>query len=404
MTKNFDSKRLTLTMIPILEQYPGETNTTILIIDDAPESLTVLSELLRRKYRVLATTNGENGYRIASSQPKPDLILLDIMMPDMDDYNVLKTLRDNPATRDIPVIFLTAFTNTGDEERSLQLGAADYITKPIIPATVMARVHTQLKAKLARDWMKYQNATLEAEFALRMTENNLIQHISTQALARLAETRELETGNQILRTKHYVQRLANGLAQHPRFAATLTNNYIDLLSRSTPLHDIGKIGVPDHILRKPGKLKPDEWAIMQTHARLGSDAIELAEQDIDIHLDFLPLAKEIALWHHEKWDGSGYPDGLIHDGIPISARLMAIADVFDALISARTYKHAIPYIEARDIIESERGKHFDPDITNAFLGGFDDFVAIAERYPDLDNKLKTQIVIADEAFQTRRLL
>jgi putative two-component system response regulator len=404
MTKNFDSKRLSLTMIPILGQYPGETNTTILIIDDAPESLTVLSELLRRKYRVLATTNGESGYRIANSQPKPDLILLDVMMPNMDGYNVLKTLRDNPATRDIPVIFLTALTNTGDEERSLQLGAADYITKPIVPATVLARVHTQLKAKLARDWMKYQNASLEAEFALRMTENNLIQRVSTQALARLAETRELETGNQILRTKHYVQRLANSLAQHPRFAATLTDNYIDLLSRSTPLHDIGKIGVPDYILRKPGKLKPDEWAIMQTHARLGSDAIELAEQDIDIHLDFLPLAKEIALWHHEKWDGSGYPDGLIHDDIPVSARLMAIADVFDALISARTYKHAIPYTEARDIIEGERGKHFDPDITNAFLGVFDDFVTIAERYPDLDSRLNTQIVVTDKAFQKRKLL
>jgi putative two-component system response regulator len=404
MTKNFDLKRLSLTMIPSLGQYPGETNTTILIIDDALESLTVLSELLRRKYRVLATTNGESGYRIASSQPKPDLILLDVMMPNMDGYNVLKTLRDNPATRDIPVIFLTALTNTGDEERSLQLGAADYITKPIIPATVLARVHTQLKAKLARDWMEYQNASLEAEFALRMTENNLIQRVSTQALARLAETRELETGNQILRTKHYVQRLANGLAQHPRFAATLTDNYIDLLSRSTPLHDIGKIGVPDHILHKPGKLKHDEWAIMQTHARLGSDAIELAEQDIDIRLDFLPLAKEIALWHHEKWDGSGYPDGLAHDEIPVSARLMAIADVFDALISARTYKNPIPYTEARDIIEGERGKHFDPDITNAFLGGFDDFVAIAERYPDPDSKLNSQIVIPDEAFQTRKLL
>ena len=360
----------------------AETAATVLVVDDSAENLHVLSELLRPLYRVLAATSGEGALRVASRLPRPDLILLDVMMTGLDGYAVLVRLRENAATRDIPVVFLTALADAGDEERGLQLGAADYITKPISPAVVLARVHTQLEAKLARDWLKDQNATLEAEVAHRMAENDLTQRVSIRALAHLAETRDPETGNHILRTQGYVQRLANGLRDHPRFAATLSARYIDLLSRSAPLHDIGKVGIPDYILLKPGKLTPDEWAIMQTHARLGSDAIEQAERDIEMPLLFLSTAKEIALRHHEKWDGSGYPGGLSGDAIPVSARLMAVADVFDALISARVYKPALPYHEARQIITAGRGKHFDPDVTDAFLAGFDDFVAIAERYLD----------------------
>ncbi|WP_262967389.1 response regulator [Methylobacter psychrophilus] len=401
MTQTLALTSPSLATLPILGPTATDTKTIILIIDDASESLTMLSALLRPHYRVLATTTGASGCRIAGRAPKPDLILLDVMMPDMTGYEVLKHLRDNPKTGDIPVIFLTALANTGDEELGLQLGAADYIIKPIIPAVVLARVHTQLEAKLARDWMKDQNATLEAEVARRMTENDFTQRVSIQALARLAEIRNEETGNHLLRTQGYIQRLATGLIRHPRFAATLTDHYINLLYRSAPLHDIGKVGIPDHILRKPGKLNAAEWAIMQTHAKLGSDAIEQAEQDINIHLAFLTLAKEIAHWHHEKWDGSGYPDGLAQEDIPVSARLMAIADVFDALISARTYKPAMPYAQARDIIAAGRGKHFDPDMTDAFLAGFDDFVAIAERYRNLDSKPKRHPVIPDPTIQTR---
>jgi len=356
---------------------------TILIIDDSPENLLILSELLRPRYRVLAATTGEGGVRVANQEPRPDLILLDVMMPGMDGYAVLAQLRETPATSDIPVIFLTALTSIGDEERGLAAGAADYIAKPISPAVVLARVRTQLQAKQARDWLKNQNTVLEAEVARRMTENDLTQQISIRALAHLAEIRDPETGNHILRTQGYVQRLATGLCQHPRFSATLSRHYIDLLARSAPLHDIGKVGIPDHILLKPGKLTPIEWTIMQTHAKLGSDAIELAEQDIVTPLVFLSVAKEIAHWHHEKWDGSGYPDGLAGDHIPISARLMAVADVFDALISVRVYKPAMPYTQARDIIASGRGHHFDPDITDAFLANFDDFVSIAEHYREM---------------------
>ena len=353
---------------------------TILIIDDSPENLVVLSELLSPLYRVLAATSGESGLRVIHNQPLPDIILLDVMMPGMDGFAVLAQLRANPATHDIPVVFLTALASAGDEERGLQTGAVDYITKPIVPAVVQARVLTQLQAKQARDWMKAQNAALEAEVARRMVENNLTQQITIRALAHLAETRDPETGNHILRTQGYVERLAIALRQHPRFVDTLNDPYIELLARSAPLHDIGKVGIPDYILRKPGPLTPEEWTIMKTHAQLGSEAIENSERDIQMPLAFLAIAKEIAHWHHEKWDGSGYPDGLVGDAIPISARLMAVADVFDALISARVYKIGFPFSQAHDIIAAGRGKHFDPDMTDAFLAAFDDFVAIAERH------------------------
>jgi len=359
-----------------------EAQATILIVDDAPENLVVLSELLRPQYRVLAATSGPACLRIANAHPQPDLILLDVMMPGMDGYAVLAQLREQAVTQDIPVVFLTALAAPEDEERGLLLGAADYIPKPIKPAVVMARVRTQLQAKQARDWLQNQNATLEAEVARRMTENDLTQRVSIRALALLAETRAPETGNHILRTQGYVHQLAIALRRHPRFSAILTQRYIDTLSRSAPLHDIGKVGIPDHILLKPGALTAPEWEIMKTHARLGSDAIDRAEQDISKPLEFLSVAKEIARWHHEKWDGSGYPDGLAGDAIPISARVMAVADVFDALISARVYKLSMTYEEAREIIASGRGTHFDPDMVDAFLGSFDDFVAIARRYRD----------------------
>ena len=359
---------------------PIKSDTTILIVDDSPENLLVLNDLLRPHYRVIAADSGETGLRLASGQRQPDLILLDVMMPGMDGYAVLARLRENPRTMDIPVIFVTAMAEAQDEERGLAQGAADYISKPIKPAVVMARVRTQLENTQARHWLKNQNAALEAEVARRMTENDLTQQVSIRALAHLAEIRDPETGNHILRTQAYVQRLANALRQHPRFSDTLTDHYIDLLSRSAPLHDIGKVGIPDDILLKPGQLTPEEWAIMQTHARLGSVAIEQAEQDIKTHLPFLSLAKEIALWHHEQWDGSGYPDGLAGEAIPLSARLMAVADVFDALISVRPYKAAMTYADARAVIALGRAKHFDPDLSDAFLASFDDFVAIAEQH------------------------
>ena len=365
---------------------------TILIVDDKPENLTALAGLLKPAYRVRAAVSGARALQIAATEPKPDLILLDVMMPEMDGYTVLTRLREEPRTRDIPVIFLTAMDTTEDEQLGFDLGAVDYITKPLRPLIVLARVRAHLELKQARDWLKDQNTFLEAEVMRRMGDNLLIQEVSIHALARLAETRDPETGNHLRRTQEYVRTLARQLRPHPRFAALLSDRNIDLLARSAPLHDIGKVGIPDHILLKPGKLTPEEWEIMKTHARLGSEAIEQAERDAEKPVEFLILAKEITRWHHEKWDGSGYPDGLAGEAIPISARLMALADVFDALICRRVYKPPMPFEQARDIIASERDRHFDPDVADAFLVVFDDFQAIAERYGDSDESLLVRTV------------
>ncbi len=357
-------------------------NATILIVDDEPSNLSLLAQLLRPVYHVRAANSGENALRVAASEPRPDIILLDVMMPGMNGYTVLERLRNNLATADIPVIFVTALSDLDDEEHGLALGAADYIAKPIKPILLLARVRTQLEAKQARDWLKDKNAALEAEVSRRMVENDLTQLVSVRALAHLAETRDPETGNHILRTQNYVRALALRLRQHPRFSAVLDSRTIDLLTRSAPLHDIGKVGIPDSILQKPEPLTAEEWEIMKTHTRLGSDAIERAETDVKQPIAFLALAKEIAHWHHEKWDGSGYPDALKGEAIPVSARLMAVADVFDALISPRVYKPALSYEKAREIIAAGRGSHFDPDIVAAFLEGFDAMTAIADQYND----------------------
>jgi len=355
---------------------------TILIVDDSPENLTVLNELLQTLYRVRAASSGQKALRIVGTPPQPDLILLDVMMPGMDGHQVFRQLRADPGTRDIPVIFVTALDSPEAEMQGLEAGAVDYITKPIVAPILLARVHNQLELKQARDRLRDQNAYLEHEVAKRMAENDLIQVVSIRALAHLAETRDSETGNHILRTQGYVQELATLLQRQPGFADVLNDRYIKLLSRSAPLHDIGKVGIPDAILQKPGPLTAEEWRIMKTHSEKGSEAIEMAERDTAEDVEFLTLAKEIAHWHHEKWDGSGYPDGLAGEAIPISARIMALADVFDALISRRVYKDPVSYQEARDIIAAGRGRHFDPVMVDTFLFHFDRFCAISDRYRD----------------------
>ncbi len=355
---------------------------TLLIVDDVPENLAVLGELLQPLYRVRAANSGAKALRIVITPPYPDLILLDVMMPEMDGYQVFERLRADPATRAIPVIFVTAMDSTEAELHGLDVGALDYITKPIVPAILLARVRTQLELKSARDRLAGHNSWLEGEIARRMAENEITQEVSIRALAHLAETRDRETGNHILRTQGYVQELALRMKPHRRFSGYLSGNYINLLTRSAPLHDIGKVGVPDAILQKPGPLTPDEWTIMRTHARLGSEAIEMAERDASRPVAFLALAKEIAHWHHEKWDGSGYPDALAGEDIPLSARLMALADVFDALISPRPYKAPMSFDAARELIRAGQGTHFDPDIAEAFLADFETFCAIARRHSD----------------------
>jgi putative two-component system response regulator len=358
---------------------------TILIVDDNPENLTVLGELLVENYKVRAANSGVRALQLAAQVPAPDLILLDVMMPGMSGYEVLERLRAEPATRDIPVIFTTAMNAVEDEQYGLGLGAVDYITKPLRPAIVLARVHTHLELKQARDRLQRDNMALEAEIGRRMRENQIVQEVTIRALARLAETRDNETGNHILRTQVYVDTLARLARLQGRFAGQLDEHNIMLIARSAPLHDIGKVGIPDRVLLKPGKLTPDEWEIMKTHSRLGADAISRAVADTHEPVEFLAYARQIALHHHERWDGSGYPDALCGDAIPLPARLMAVADVFDALISRRVYKEPIPFAQVRQMMAEQRGRHFDPDLLDTFLEAFEAFCDIARRFPDPDS-------------------
>lgn len=357
---------------------------TLLVVDDTPENLSVLGEILMPEYRVRAASGGERALVVADSEPRPELILLDIMMPDLDGYQVLSRLRENETTREIPVIFVTALDAEEDEARGLALGAADYITKPLRPPIVLARVRTQLELKDARDRMRDQNAWLEREVSRRMAENQRIQDVAMRALASVAEVRDLETGAHILRTQNYVRALAESLARQPQYSELLTPTAIELYSKAAALHDLGKVGIPDSILRKPGKLDPEEWEVMKSHARLGAEAIWHAirsEPETD-GLEFLEVAMDIAHYHHEKWDGSGYPEGLAGTDIALPARLMAVADVYDALICPRVYKAALPREEAVRIILDGRGTHFDPDLVDAFVACQAEFQAIAERYRD----------------------
>jgi putative two-component system response regulator len=361
---------------------------TVLVVDDTPDNLTLMSGLLKDKYKVKIANNGERALKVATTGMPPDIILLDIMMPVMDGYEACRRLKENPVTRDIPVVFLTAKAEVEDEMKGFELGAVDYITKPISPPIVMARVETHLQLKKVRDYLKDQNQFLEAEVQKRTKEVVAVQEVTILAMASLAETRDNDTGNHIRRTQFYIRALAEKLRKHERFCHLLDNDQtIDLLFKSAPLHDIGKVGIPDQILLKPGRFTDEEFEIMKTHPALGRDAILAAERRLGLELPFLSYAKEIAYSHQEKWDGTGYPEGLSGDDIPISGRLMAIADVYDALICRRVYKEGMPHEKAVGIIIESKGSHFDPDMVDAFVEIADEFIQIAKRYEDTEHDL-----------------
>ena len=355
---------------------------TILVVDDTPENLALMHGLLRDLYQVKVANSGERALQIVAGGSLPDLILLDVMMPGMGGIETCRHLKGDARTATIPVIFLTAKAEIEDEQQGFDAGAVDYITKPISPPIVMARVKTHLKLKAAADFLLDQNAFLESEVKRRTREVQVIQDVTILAMASIAETRDNETGNHIRRTQNYVRLLALKLQENVEFAAVLDNDMIELLYKSAPLHDIGKVGIPDRILLKAGKLTPEEFDIMKTHTTLGRSTIAAAEKLLDAPSSFLRLAREIAYCHQEKWDGSGYPEGLSGEAIPLSARLMAIADVYDALISRRVYKPPFPHGEAVNIIREGRGTHFDPRLVDAFLQIAEEFRAVAERYVD----------------------
>lgn len=359
---------------------------TILVVDDLPDNLILMNSLLRDDYKVKIANSGEKALKISASESPPDLILLDIMMPDMDGYEVCQRLKDDPKTKNIPIIFLTAKTEMEDERKGLEFGAVDYITKPISPPIVMTRVKTHLALKAAADFLRDQNDFLELEVAKRTQELMMSNDVTILAMTSLAETRDSETGNHIRRTQFYIKALAEKLRNHPRFNRFLTDANINILFKSAPLHDIGKVGIPDRILLKPGFLEPHDFEVMKTHSSLGHDAIVHAENALGTKVEFLSFAKSIALSHHEKWNGSGYPQGLAGDDIPIPSRLMAVADVYDALISRRVYKDGLTHEKAVQIMIEGRGTHFDADMLDAFVEIQEEFLAIARRFADADRE------------------
>ncbi|MFZ6752775.1 response regulator [Undibacterium sp. Dicai25W] len=352
----------------------------ILIVDDTPDNISLLSGLLKEQYKIKIATSGVKALQIAAQQPAPDLILLDVMMPEMDGYETCRRLKSDLLTVDIPVIFLTAKNQAQDEEKGLLLGAVDYISKPISPSIVMVRVATQLNLIRVQHLLRNQNKYLESLVQDRTSKLGKMQDAIIMAMASLGEVRDNETANHICRTQNYVMVLARQLSQHPRFKQELSNENIELLFKSAPLHDIGKVGIPDKILLKQGKLTADEFEIMKQHTSYGRETILSLERYLGESNNFLRFAREITYSHHEKWDGSGYPEGLTGDAIPISARLMAVADVYDALITEREYEPAFEHQIAINIMRDARSSHFDPDVLDAFLQVADKFDLIAKSY------------------------
>jgi len=347
----------------------------ILIVDDSPVNIKLLNGILRQDYQISVATNGKDALEIVNLKEQPQLILLDIIMPEMDGYEVCRRLQANPQTCDIPVLFVTAMSEIEDETKGLELGAVDYLTKPIRPAIVQARVKTHLKLKRHQDHL----AELVKE---RTREVEQVKDATIHSMAVLAESRDPETGGHIRRTQTYVKILAQHLRNHPAYHDFLQDDEtIELLYKSAPLHDVGKVGVKDQILLKPGKLTKEEFEEMKQHTVYGCKAILSAETMLGSN-SFLQFAREFANSHHEKWDGSGYPQGLQGEEISIPGRLMAIADVYDALICKRVYKPAFTHEKAVEIMAEGAGSHFDPEMVAAFLELAEDFRDIARKFAD----------------------
>jgi len=354
---------------------------TVLVVDDAPANLSLLAGLLNKSYRVKLAPSGAKALELAR-RATPDLVLLDVMMPEMDGYEVCRRLKADPATSRIPVLFLTAMSQPEDEARGFEVGAADFIQKPISPAIVQARVRTHLQIKAYQDQLSRHNAWLQAELAQRMAQVDQLREATLHVMVSFAEFRDEETGNHVKRTQEYVRTLATHLYEKGAHLDVLDPVSIDHIAKSAPLHDVGKVAIPDHILLKPGRLNEDELVIMREHAMHGWEMLKRAASRMGEDDHFLRHAMDIARHHHEKWNGSGYPDKLAGDQIPLSARLMAVADVYDALISRRPYKEPMSHERAVAFIREGRGSHFDPEIVDAFNDTLEQFVRIAATWTD----------------------
>lgn len=357
---------------------------TVLVVDDNKKNIDIVMNTLRDICDVTTALNGKTALQLIKNSP-PDLILLDIIMPDLDGFEVCRILKKDKQTSEIPVLFLTGMTDVEEKLIGFDVGAVDYIIKPFEPVEMIARVKTHMALAIAKKELKVQNDVLEERVAQRTKELALTQEITIDTLAGLAEYRDPETGGHIQRTKQYVAVIANVIKDLPAYSSFLNKKTIDLIVMSAPLHDIGKVGTPDHILLKPGKLTPEEFEIMKSHTTIGYSTLQKAEKKLGYN-SFLTYAKEIAWTHHEKWDGSGYPNHLKGSEIPISGRIMAIADVYDALISKRVYKPPFSHTEALSIMTDGRGYHFDPFMFDSFCKIESSIRNIALRFSDSDEE------------------
>lgn len=352
----------------------------ILVVDDNLDNLNLLEEILDlHGYEVSAFPHGIPALESAKTNP-PDLILLDIMMPDYDGFQICKMIQSESNLTGIPVIFLSALGDMDSKIRAFSEGGVDYVTKPFQAEEILARVKTHLSLRILRKKLETQNQHLESIVQEKMREVLESQMATLAAISSLVEFRDEQTGRHIDRTRIYCSMLARELQTKEKYRNQISDGYIENLYYAAPLHDIGKVGIPDEILLKPGKHTPEEFSIMQSHVEIGTRALRKV-LELYPKNDFIHMGIDITRSHHERWDGSGYPDGLKGDAIPLSARIMALADAYDALRSKRPYKTECTHAESRDCIVVDSGLHFDPDVVSAFL-------AKEKEFEDISNRLK----------------
>lgn len=344
----------------------------ILIVDDTPANLQVLGEMLKGKgYKVRPVPSGKLALAAAESDP-PDLILLDIMMPEMDGYEVCRKLKSDEKLRRIPVIFLSALQETSDKVKAFNSGGEDYISKPFHFEEVQARVSTHLALHRIQKEIEEYNLNLEHLVQSQVKEISESQMATIMALANLAESRDDDTGKHIERVQTLCRLLATDLQSHPTFRSTIDQPYIDHLFYASALHDIGKVGIPDGVLLKRGKLNEQEFELVKKHTLIGARTLETVRQNYPKN-PFINMGILVAMHHHERWDGSGYPSGLKGEDIPLAARIMTVVDVYDALVSERCYKLAFTHEESCRIIRESSGTQFDPVLVDIFLAHAEEF-------------------------------
>lgn len=361
---------------------------TILVVDDMPENLELYRRMLApRGYTVMSANGGLEAFELIASTP-PDVILLDLLMPGMDGFEVCERLKRNLSTRHIPVIMVTGVADHDANIRALEAGVDDFITRPMDPVLLEARIRSSVKSKAMQDQiLRYQKRLendkeiLEARVRERTAEVERTQHATVFGLARLAESRDPETGEHLERMRRYVRELAVEMAGWPKYDRIIDSGFVETLYYSSPLHDIGKVGIPDAILLKPGKLSVEEFDIMKTHALIGGDTLKDADVEAGGN-SFLEMGRDIAYHHHEKWDGSGYPHGLLGPDIPLCARIVSLGDAYDAMTTKRPYKEPFPHEKTRQIILEGNGQHFDPEVVDAFLKREQKFIKIQKELGD----------------------